>query len=167
MFVEFYEDMQLGEEVLVGSYRFTEDNIVRFARRFDPQPFHLSEEGGRNSIFGHLCASGWQTASAWMYCNLTYQEAFRATHQPRRGRWPELGPSPGFEDLRWPKPVYVGDEVTYSATLLAKRPLASRPGWGMVTVHIVGRKQTGEEVISIKCKVLVEMFGATEAQSAQ
>ncbi|WP_137389708.1 MaoC family dehydratase [Rhodoligotrophos defluvii] len=162
MLVDFYEDLKVGEQLRVGTYRFTEENIVRFASRFDPQPFHLSEEGARGSIFGHLCASGWHTGSAWMYCNVSYQDAYKARHKPPRGRWPEVGPSPGFQEMRWPRPVYAGDEVTYTATLLDKRPLASRPGWGMMSLQVIGRNQRNEEVISFKVRILVEMFGRGE-----
>ncbi|MGF7161806.1 acyl dehydratase [Rhodoligotrophos appendicifer] len=153
---EFYEDMAIGEPILVGTYRFTAESITGFARRYDPQPFHLTEAAARQSHFGHLCASGWQTAAAWMNCNLRKLESMRATEQPRRGRWPEIGVSPGFEQLRWSKPVYVDDEVTYTMSVVDKRELKSRPEWGMITFAIEGRNQDGVPVISFRSKVLVQ-----------
>jgi len=158
MLLEFFEDVNIGDSVTVGTYRFTEENIVRFATRFDPQRFHLSEEGAIGSIFGHLCASGWHTASAWMHCYVGWRDRTMATTSPRRGRWPEVGPSPGFESLRWPRPVYVDDEVTYSAVVTGKRPLASRPGWGLVFLDVTGINQDGHEALSYKGKIVFQMF---------
>jgi acyl dehydratase len=163
MLLDFYEDVNVGDSVTVGSYRFTAENIVSFASRFDPQRFHLSEEGAKGSIFGHLCASGWHTASAWMHCNVAWQDRMKAHETPRRGRWPDIGPSPGFEDLRWPRPVYVGDEVTYTATVTGKRPLASRPGWGLVFMDVAGTNQNGDVVLSFKGKIVFEMLERPKA----
>lgn len=158
MFLEFYEDLEIGRCENIGTYRFTAENIVAYARRYDPQPFHVSEEAAQKSHFGHLCASGWHTGAAWMGCFARFHHHLEATGTPRRGRWPALGPSPGFENLRWLRPVYVGDEVTYTATVASKRVLATRPDFGLATFEVEGRNQDGIPVFTFLGKVLVERF---------
>ena len=142
----YFEDLPIGHQVDLGSYVFTPESIKHFARAYDPQGFHLDEAIAAQSHFGALCASGWQTASVWMRLMVAYakQEAQQA-HQ--RGVVPaKLGPSPGFRDLKWLKPVYAGDTIHYSSQLIDKRESASKPDWGLVTHHNKGVNQKGETV---------------------
>lgn len=160
MLDSFYEDLEIGRRETVGDYRFTRERILSYARRYDFQPFHVDEEAARASHFGALCASGWHTGAAWMGTYVRHYQAIRESRTPPHGRWPAIGPSPGFENLRWPRPVYVDDTVTYGFEIADKRILTSRPGWGLVTIDAEGRNQDGELVISFRSKVLVERGAA-------
>ncbi|HEY7747117.1 MAG TPA: MaoC family dehydratase [Aestuariivirgaceae bacterium] len=153
----FYEEVELGSEDTLGSYHFTRDAVLRFARAFDPQPFHLDDEAARQSHFGALCASGWHTAAAWMKCYVEFNERHRSERAARGERLPATGPSPGFENLKWLKPVYPGDTITYSSRMTGKRTLKSRPGWGLLLSLNTGINQAGDLVISFDGKVLIQM----------
>ncbi|RVJ21154.1 MaoC family dehydratase [Sinorhizobium medicae] len=145
---------QTGRKVVTGSLTFTAEDIIRFARNFDPQPFHVDEEQARHSLFDRLCASGWHTSAGWMQCFLRFwkEEARRLAAEGLHA--PKLGPSPGFKELRWLKPVYAGDTITYAVTLLEARIVASRPGWRINTILCEGENQHGEPVIRFESKVI-------------
>src|SRR6478609_6701073 len=117
----FLEDMTVGLRRELGTFTFTADNIKTFAREFDPQPFHLDEEAGRKSLFGGLCASGWQTCAVAM--RLTVDNMLRESSS--------LG-SPGLESLNWLKPVYPGDVLSLRHTITESRALRKRPETGIV-----------------------------------
>jgi acyl dehydratase len=148
----FLRDAEVGAVRELGAYAFTAEAIVAFARAYDPQAFHLDPEAARRSHFGGLCASGWHTAAAYMNRMLTTRardEAYTAA----RGPVPEAGPSPGFKNLRWLKPVYAGDTVRFSAKLTDKRASASRPGWGLAFARNTGVNQRGEPVFAFDSAV--------------
>lgn len=144
----YFEDMKIGAKRSVGSYTFLDDDIIQFAKQFDPQPFHLSEEGGRNSLFGGLCASGWHVGSICM--KLMVADGQRTAHEmsSRGEKVPVWGPSPGFKELKWLKPVMVGDTISFASEVKALRTSASRPQWGIVQVLNTGTNQRGELVYS-------------------
>jgi acyl dehydratase len=150
----FLDEIDDGLAVDLGSYHFTREAILKFAQKFDPQPFHLSDEGGLAGPFGGLSASGWHTAAGWMKCYVTTNEAARAKLRAAGKRLPEVGPSPGFTNLKWLKPVYPGDTVRYTCTVTSKRTLASRPQWGLVFSLNEGFNQHGELVFSFEGKVM-------------
>ncbi len=154
--MKFFEDIRVGERFEVGRHTFTAENIKAFARRFDPQAFHVDEEAAARSHFGALCASGWQTASVWMRLMVEYQrledEARRARGEPSA----KLGPSPGFRELKWLKPVYVGDTITYATEVVERRASNSRPEWGLMSIRNTGVNQKGEPVISFVSVAFVE-----------
>src|SRR3712207_4174250 len=103
--MRFFEDIPLGERRAVGSHLFTAEEIKRFARAYDPQPFHLDEEAAAASHFGRLCASGWHTLAVWMKLNV--RKVQQSGEQVRVAMpIPRVGVSPGFDELRWLKPVY-------------------------------------------------------------
>lgn len=152
----FFEDLVIGETEELGSYTFTPEDIVGFARQFDPQRFHVDAEAAKDSLFGALCASGWHTASVWMKHMVGYRDRIRAYALSHGQRPARLGPSPGFTNLKWLKPVYAGDTITYRSTVTAKRTSASRPGWGLVFHHNTGTNQNGEEVFAFDGMVFWE-----------
>ena len=154
--MKFWEDIAAGERAEVGRYTFTTENIKAFAQRFDPQPFHLDEAEAARSHFGALCASGWHTASVWMRLMVEYQNREDAAMRARGEAVATLGPSPGFRELKWQKPVYVGDTVTYSTEIIDKRPSNSRPDWGLMSIRNSGVNQKGEPVISFISTAFVE-----------
>jgi len=148
------EYLGIGRTVTLGSHCFGSEEIKAFARKYDPQPFHLDEEAARKSVFGRLCASGWHTASMWMRYNLTKRED--AAPWTGEGPRPEFGPSPGFQDLKWLKPVYAGETITFTRTGMAHRPLASRPGWRLLTLRCEAFDSTGDKVLEFDSAVLVK-----------
>ncbi|WP_112812178.1 MaoC family dehydratase [Ensifer sp.] len=148
---EFYAT---GRRTVIGSLTFTAEDIIRFARDFDPQSFHLDEEDARHSLFGGLCASGWHTSAGWMQCFVRFWKDEQRRLAAEGLQAPRLGPSPGFKDLRWLKPVYAGDTVTYAVTFLESRTLASRPGWRINSILCEGENQHGEPVIRFESKVI-------------
>jgi len=150
----YLDEIEIGLAVELGSHEFTRDNVLKFARKFDPQPFHIDDEAAARGPFGKLAASGWHTAASWMKCYVASNAAAEAGRKAQ-GRTPmPVGPSPGFTNLKWLKPVYPGDTVTYRSTVTGKRELASRPGWGIVMSLNEGFNQHGELVFSFEGKVL-------------
>lgn len=146
--MRFFEDMPVGDRRETGSFTFTADDIKRFARAYDPQRFHLSEEEGRNSLFGGLAASGWHVASVSM--RLLVLETQRADQEAlARGEKVAVGgPSPGFRELRWIRPVLAGDTITFAREIESARISDSRPEWGIVQIRNFGTNQRGELVFS-------------------
>jgi acyl dehydratase len=150
----FFEDIEIGQSFELGSCVFTADEIIAFARAFDPQPFHMDEEAAAASSFGRLAASGWHTAAVWMATMVTHRRRQLAAFGP--GQAPRLGPSPGFKNLKWSKPVFAGDRITYHSEVTDKRASASRPQWGLFFHHNTGVNQNGDEVFSFDGCVFVE-----------
>jgi acyl dehydratase len=146
--MNFFEDMSVGQRRDIGSFTFTAEAIKTFAAKFDPQRFHLSEEEGRKSLFGGLAASGWHVGSACMKLLVTDGQR-RASEAVARGEEVAVwGPSPGFRELRWIKPVLAGDTVSFASEVETLRTSASRPQWGIVEARNSGTNQRGELVFS-------------------
>ncbi len=135
----WWEDMAVGQVLDLGSLSPTADDIVAFATQFDPQPFHLSEEGGKASVFGGLCASGWHTCSLAMRLMVT-----NFLH-----RSSSLG-SPGLENIRWLKPVFPGDTLSLRQTVLEKRPMSKRPDVGLLRTQWEMFNQHGDQVLHME-----------------
>ena len=129
-----FEDLPAGRIIPLGEVIVDRDDMVDFARKFDPQPFHLDEEAGRNSIFGGLSASGWYTASLWMrrWVDVVLSDS---TSQG----------SPGGRELSWLAPVYAGDTLTFAAEVLSARLSKSRPTLGLV--EFAGTAHRGDEMV--------------------
>jgi len=141
----FWEDVVIGDRKELGSYTFTEDEIIRFASKYDPQPFHVDPEAAARSPFGGLIASGWHTAAIWM--KLAVASRTFGPHEAASGI------SPGFEDLRWLKPVRPGMTLHYSTEVTAKRALASRPDRGLIITNNEARQADGTRVMRFTGKV--------------
>ncbi len=154
--MRFFEDIDVGHSEDLGEHVFTKEEIISFARQFDPQPFHRDEEMARRSIFGALCASGWHTASVWMRKMVDYRRADMERCAKEGIPFAQLGPSPGFENLKWTKPVFVGDRISFRSKVTDKKALASRPEWGLLFLLNDGRNQDGETVFSFEGRVFVE-----------
>jgi acyl dehydratase len=152
----FFEDRRLGEITDFGHHTFTREGIIAFAREFDPQPFHLDEAAARASLFGALCASGWHTAAIFIREVVRNRHKAGARKQSPGERQPAIGPSPGFRNLRWPRPVYVGDTIEFRAQLAEKIDLASRPGRGILASEVQARNQRGEIVLALVSQILVD-----------
>jgi acyl dehydratase len=147
-----YEDWEVGSRIEVGTHTFTAEEIVEFAERFDPQPFHIDETAAQASPFGGLIASGWHTCSVMM--GMLVRNVLRGSTS--------LG-SPGIEEIRWLKPVRAGDTLRMFNAVLAKRVSASRPDRGIITTLWEGINQADETVITVRSNVL---FGLRDPQPA-
>jgi acyl dehydratase len=153
--MRFFEDIAIGRRRDLGSFTFTPELIKAFAEKFDPQAFHLDEEAGRNSLFGGLAASGWHIASVCM--KLLVADGKRLSEQQAARGEPVAvwGPSPGFRELRWIKPVLAGDTISYANVVESVRASDSRPEWGIVQARNTGTNQRGELVFSFLATAFV------------
>ena len=153
--MRFFEDIEVGQRRELGSFTFTAGLIKTFARQFDPQRFHLDEEAGRKSLFGGLAASGWHVGSVCM--KLLVADGQRRMQQAvaRGEKIAVWGPSPGFRDLRWLKPVLAGDTITYATEVASKRTSEKRPEWGIVEARNTGTNQRGELAFSLLATAFV------------
>lgn len=154
--MKYFEDIRIGDKSELGRHTFTAEDIRSFAERYDPQPFHLDEEAAARSHFGGLVASGWHTGSVCIRLiirkRLREEEAMRARGEPI-GR---SGPSPGFRELKWLKPVYAGDTITYASEVIETREVQSRPDKGLMFARNTGTNQAGELVFSFISAVFVD-----------
>ena len=153
--MRFFEDMAVGDRRDIGSFTFTADAIKRFAAQFDPQRFHLDEEAGRKSLFGGLAASGWHVGSICMKLLVADGQRQTAEALARGEEVAVWGPSPGFRDLRWIKPVLAGDIVSFASEIVALRISETRPEWGIVEGRHTGANQRGELVYSFLATAFV------------
>jgi acyl dehydratase len=159
--MNFFEDMQVGQRRELGSFTFTADGIKKFAAQFDPQRFHLDEEEGRKSLFGGLAASGWHVGSVCMKLLVAHGQRQARDAAARGEEVAVWGPSPGFRDLRWLRPVLAGDTVSYVSEIVSKRTSDSRPQWGIVQARHTGTNQRGEPVFSMLATAFVPRREAT------
>lgn len=146
--MKFFDDIAIGDVTEFGSHTFTAEAIKRFARTYDPQPFHIDEAAAAASLFGALTASGWHTMAVIMKLIAAAADGSESAR---------LGPSPGFDDLRWLRPVFAGDTLTYRATVTGKRESRSRPGWGVVSSRFEAHEATGEKAMDVIVHDLVEL----------
>ncbi len=116
----FFEDLEPGATAAFGRYQVTLEEVVEFAEKYDPQPFHLSDEAAAQTHFGRISASGWHTCAMVMRMMVD-----NISERKQAG----LG-SPGLDELRWLKPVYPGDTLRVETRLIDKTPSRSRPEMG-------------------------------------
>ncbi len=153
--MHFFEELEIGARREVGSFTFTAELIKKFAAQFDPQVFHLDEEAGRKSLFGGLAASGWHVGSVCM--KLLVADGQRQIDEAA-ARGEEIavwGPSPGFRELRWIRPVLAGDTISFASVIESKRLSDKRPEWGIVQARNSGANQRGEPVFSLLATAFV------------
>ena len=153
--MRFFEDIEIGARRELGSFTFTAEDIKRFAAQFDPQRFHLDEEEGRKSLFGGLAASGWHVASVCMKLLIADGKRLAQEMAARGEEVAVWGPSPGFRELRWIKPVLAGDTISYANVVETKRTSEKRPEWGILQGCNSGTSQHGELVFSFLATAFV------------
>ncbi|WP_291856527.1 MaoC family dehydratase [Bradyrhizobium sp.] len=153
--MRFFEDMEIGARREIGAFTFTAESIKKFAAQFDPQAFHLDEEAGRKSLFGGLAASGWHVGSVCM--KLLVADGQRQMKEAAARGEPVAvwGPSPGFRELRWIRPVLAGDTISFSSVIESKRISEKRPEWGILQARNSGANQRGEPVYSMLATAFV------------
>lgn len=135
----YFEDYAVGEVVEFGDYPITREEIVDFASRYDPQPFHVDEQAATQSNYGGLIASGWMTAGVMM----------RMLVEHFVSRVASMG-SPGVDELRWLRPVRPGDRLRVRVTVLEVRRSQTKPDRGAVLSLDEVVNQDGEVVMSVK-----------------
>jgi acyl dehydratase len=141
----YFEDLVVGTETDFGSYEVTREEVLDFARKYDPQPFHLSDEAAARTHFGRIAASGWHTAAMTMAVIARYVVAHEQAG---------LG-SPGIDELRWKKPVYPGDTLHVRGEILETTPSRSKPEMGSFRTQTIVTNQNGETVMTFVSIVLI------------
>jgi acyl dehydratase len=154
--MNYFEDFRIGARREIGSHRFAADEIKAFAREFDPQPFHLDEEAAAQSHFGALVASGWHTAAVCLRHLVDDRHRQQAELRHRGEPVAKTGPSPGLRDLRWPKPVYAGDTISFASEIVDLRDVAKRRDVGLRIARNTGTNQRGELVYSVLTSTYIE-----------
>jgi acyl dehydratase len=153
--MRFFEDIEVGQRRDLGSFTFTAELIKKFAGQFDPQRFHLDEEEGRNSLFGGLAASGWHVGSVCMKLLVADGQREAREAAARGEKVAVWGPSPGFRELRWIKPVLANDTIHFVSEVETKRLSEKRPEWGILQARNTGTNQRGEVVFSFLATAFV------------
>ncbi len=144
--MQYFEDIAVGTKARFGDYAVTRDEVVAFAEKYDPQPFHLSDEAAAQTHFGRLSASGWHTCAMTMAMLVAH---LTANEQAGLG-------SPGIDELRWLKPVYPGDRLRCETEVLEKRRSASRPEMGIFKSRMSVFNQDDVMVMTFVSNGLVE-----------
>jgi acyl dehydratase len=155
----FFEEIEVGQRRELGSFTFTADGIKKFAGQFDPQRFHLDEEEGKKSLFGGLAASGWHVGCVCMKLLVADGQRQAKEAAARGEEVAVLGPSPGFSELRWIRPVLAGDTISFASEIETKRNSEKRPEWGILQARNTGTNQRGELVFSLLATAFVPRRG--------
>ena len=141
----YFEDLEVGAETDFGSYDVTREEVLEFARKYDPQPFHLSDEEAAKTHFGRIAASGWHTAAMTM---AVIARHVVADEQAGLG-------SPGIDELRWKRPVYPGDTLHVRGKIVDKTPSRSRPDMGSFRTETMVTNQHDQPVMTFTSIVLI------------
>ncbi|WP_341702717.1 MaoC family dehydratase [Ferrovibrio sp.] len=136
--MKYLEDFAVGQVTEFPPRQVSEEEIIAFARAYDPQPFHLDKEAARQSLFGGLCASGWHTIGIMMRLMVDHMI----------GEYASMG-SPGVDQLRWLKPVFPGDTLHLRGEVLEVKPSRSKPDRGVILTRYEMRNQKGEPVLTM------------------
>lgn len=139
--MKYLEDFTVGQVTEFPPRTVSEDEIIAFARDYDPQPFHLDKEAAKQSLFGGLCASGWHTAGLMM----------RMMVDNMIGKYASMG-SPGVDQLRWVKPVFPGDTLHLRGEVTDVKSSRSKPDRGVITSRYEMKNQKGETVLTMQAK---------------
>ncbi len=133
MFKVFYEDIEVGSTQTFGAKTVDREEVLDFAGKYDPQPFHLSDEAAKHSVFGKLCASGWHTGAMMM--------RMLVDHMVKEGV-AGLG-SPGLDEVRWLEPVFPGETLSVTTKILSARESKSRPDLGLIKAAYEVKNEAG------------------------
>jgi len=144
--MKYFDDLSVGDATEFGHYDVTREEVIEFARKYDPQPFHLSDEAAAKTHFGRIAASGWHT------CAMTMAVIARFVVDDRQAG---LG-SPGVDELRWLKPVYPGDRLTVRGSIIETIPSRSKPHIGVVRTRTIVSNQDGVDVMTFTSIILMQ-----------
>lgn len=145
--MQFFEDIEVGSSHSFGQYEVTREDVTDFARRFDPQPFHLDDTAAAKTHFGRISASGWHTCAMTMAMLV---ENMKKHQQAGLG-------SPGVDKLRWVRPVYPGDVLRCETEVIEKRQSQSRPEMGIFKTRIRTFNQNDELVLEMVSNGLIKV----------
>jgi acyl dehydratase len=148
----YLEDLEVGAETYFGSYEVTREEVLEFAGKYDPQPFHLDDDAAAATHFGRIAASGWHTAAMVMAVI-----ARKVVAEEQAG----LG-SPGIDELRWLKPVYPGDTLHVRGTIIDKRESRSKPDVGIFRSKTTVTNQDNVPVMTFISNVLIRRQPAAD-----
>ncbi len=140
--ITYFEDFQIGERHAFGLYEVDRDEVIDFANRFDPQPFHLSDKEAAKTPFGRLAASGWHSAGMMMHMLVTFWQSIPGYQEASLG-------AIGVDELRWLRPVYPGDTLSVETEVIEKRESKSRPDMGIIKTKTTVLNQIGEPVMTM------------------
>lgn len=143
----YYEDIEIGVEEAYGQYEVTREEVMEFASKYDPQPFHLDDEAAAQTHFGRLSASGWHTCAMMMAMNVANFS---------NKQMASLG-SPGMDELRWLTPVYPGDTLRCVSETLEKRRSKSRPEMGLTKIKTTVFNQHDKPVLTLVANGLIKV----------
>jgi acyl dehydratase len=143
--VKYFEDLAVGQKASFGAYRVTREEVLAFARKYDPQPFHLSDEAAARTHFRRLAASGWHTCAMTMAMLV---ENLAKDEQAGLG-------SPGVDELRWLKPVYPGDTLRVESEIVDVTPSRSKPDLGSFRSQVSVFNQDDVVVLRFTSIVLI------------
>lgn len=143
--MQFYEDLAVGQKQAFGRYEVTREEVIEFASKYDPQPFHLDDEAAAATHFGRLSASGWHTCAMTMAMLV---ENLKANRQAGLG-------SPGIDQLRWKRPVFPGDTLRCESVVIEKRRSGSRPEMGIFKSSLTVFNQNDEPVLEMVSNGLI------------
>jgi len=149
--LHWLEDFVPGTRVVAGTISFDEAEIIAFARLYDPQPFHVDPAAAAGSFYGAIIASGWHTFSKIIRTITDYTLG--------HGGCPGFIVSPGFEDLRWFKPVRPGDVLTVTIEVIGATPSETRPDRGLVKQRFAAANAAGEVVCAVLGKAFIKKRG--------
>lgn len=139
-----FEDIAVGSKEAFGPYTVQHDEVIAFAKSFDPQPFHLSDEAAAKTHFGSLSASGWHTTAMFMHMFVAHMQAQGGELQEA-----SLG-AIGVDELRWLRPVRPGDVLRGEAEVIEKTPSRSRSEMGIIRTLVTLTNQNDEVVMTMK-----------------
>lgn len=145
MFKTFYEDFDVGDQRTFGPTTVEKSEVIEFASKYDPQPFHLDEALAKHSVFGGLCASGWHTAAMTMGMMV---RGFMAEQIASMG-------SPGVSDMKWLKPVFPGDILSATAKVTSRRESESRANLGFIGLTVTVYNQDQTAVMSLDTIMMI------------
>ena len=147
----YFEDIQVGQKIQLGSISVTKKEIISFAKQYDPQPFHVNEEKAKESLFEGICASGWHTCSLFM--KILY-EGFLINAA-------SLG-SPGMDEIRWLKPLRPGDTITGVGEVMTKKPSKSKPNLGSLIISYRVFNQGDELIMTLISRAIMQIRQKTK-----
>lgn len=154
--MQYFEDIPVGAKASFGRYEVTREEVIAFAGKYDPQPFHLSDEAAAQTHFGRLSASGWHTCAMVMAMVV---ENLKNHQQAGLG-------SPGIDELRWLKPVYPGDTLRCETEVTEKRQSQSRPEMGIFKSRMTVFNQHDVPVMTMISNGLIRTRAGGEASTA-
>lgn len=153
------EFIRPGSSFEIGDYTFSANEIIRFAKAWDPQEFHTDEEKAKSSLLGGLCASGWHTVSIWMKLQRKAIAEKTKILQEAKMPVPEFGPSPGMKHIKWIKPVHADDTITYTNSIHSLRESKSRSGWSIMQSSVEAKNQHSATVMTFESAVFIKPRG--------